>query len=130
MIRVVEFKVKPSLTGTSGRHPFPFDNLRMNCHVCSCRLAFMCKLRIAGVIPARLSSTRLPRKGLRELAGRPVVGWVWGAVGGRGVIYPVVVATDSDEVADVCRERGVPVAMTSPNCASGSDRVREVARQV
>ncbi len=42
----------------------------------------------------------------------------------------VVVATDSDEVADVCRERGVPVAMTSPTCASGSDRVREVARQI
>lgn len=43
---------------------------------------------------------------------------------------PVVVATDSDEVAEVCLARGVPVAMTSPNCASGSDRVREVARQI
>ena len=43
---------------------------------------------------------------------------------------PVVVATDSEEVAAVCRERGIPVAMTSPECASGSDRVREVARQI
>ena len=43
---------------------------------------------------------------------------------------PVVVATDSDEVADVCRERSIPVAMTSANCASGSDRVREAARQI
>jgi 3-deoxy-manno-octulosonate cytidylyltransferase (CMP-KDO synthetase) len=43
---------------------------------------------------------------------------------------PVVVATDSDEVAAVCRERGIPVVMTSPECASGSDRVREVARQI
>ena len=43
---------------------------------------------------------------------------------------PVVVATDSDEVAAVCRERGIPVVMTSPDCASGSDRVREVARQI
>jgi 3-deoxy-manno-octulosonate cytidylyltransferase (CMP-KDO synthetase) len=43
---------------------------------------------------------------------------------------PVVVATDSDEVAAVCRERGSPVAMTSPDCASGSDRVREVALQI
>ena len=43
---------------------------------------------------------------------------------------PIVVATDSDEVADVCRERGIPVAMTSAHCASGSDRVREVARQI
>src|ERR1035441_6026227 len=43
---------------------------------------------------------------------------------------PVVVATDSDEVASVCRERGIPVAMTSPECPSGSDRVREVALQI
>lgn len=43
---------------------------------------------------------------------------------------PVLVATDSDEVAAVCGERGIPVVMTSPECASGSDRVREVARQV
>ena len=43
---------------------------------------------------------------------------------------PVVVATDSEEVAAVCRERGVPVAMTSPDCACGSDRVREVARAI
>ena len=90
----------------------------------------MSKLRIAGVIPARLGSTRLPRKVLRELAGRPMVEWVWRAATGSGLMDPVVVATDSDEVAEVCRERGVPVAMTSPNCASGSDRVREVARQI
>ena len=43
---------------------------------------------------------------------------------------PVLVATDSEEVAAVCRARGIPVEMTSPACASGSDRVREVARQV
>ncbi|WP_348264938.1 3-deoxy-manno-octulosonate cytidylyltransferase [Telmatobacter sp. DSM 110680] len=90
----------------------------------------MSKLRIAGVIPARLGSTRLPRKVLREIAGRPMVEWVWRAVAGSGLMDPVVVATDSDEVAEVCRARGVPVAMTSPNCTSGSDRVREVARQI
>jgi 3-deoxy-manno-octulosonate cytidylyltransferase (CMP-KDO synthetase) len=90
----------------------------------------MSKLRIAGVIPARLSSTRLARKVIRELAGRPMVEWVWRAAAGSGLMDPVVVATDSDEVAEVCLARGVPVAMTSANCASGSDRVREVARQI
>lgn len=90
----------------------------------------MSKLRIAGVVPARLSSTRLARKVLREIAGRPMVEWVWRAAAGSGLMDPVVVATDSDEVAEVCLARGVPVAMTSPNCASGSDRVREVARQI
>ncbi|MGC1421660.1 MAG: 3-deoxy-manno-octulosonate cytidylyltransferase [Terracidiphilus sp.] len=90
----------------------------------------MSKLRIAGVIPARLSSTRLARKVLREIAGRPMVDWVWRAAAGSGLMDPVVVATDSDEVAEVCLAQGIPVAMTSANCASGSDRVREVARQI
>jgi 3-deoxy-manno-octulosonate cytidylyltransferase (CMP-KDO synthetase) len=86
--------------------------------------------RIAGVIPARLSSTRLSRKVLREIAGRPMVEWVWRAATSSGLMDPVVVATDSEEVADVCRERGIPAVMTSTDCASGSDRVREVARQI
>jgi len=87
----------------------------------------MSLMRIAGVIPARLSSTRLSRKVLREIAGRPMVEWVWRAASSCGLMDPVVVATDSDEVAEVCRARGIPVVMTSPDCASGSDRVREVA---
>jgi 3-deoxy-manno-octulosonate cytidylyltransferase (CMP-KDO synthetase) len=87
-------------------------------------------VRIAGVIPARLASTRLSRKVLREIAGRPMVDWVWRAAQSSGLMDPVIVATDSDEVADVCRDRGIPCAMTSPECASGSDRVREVARRI
>jgi 3-deoxy-manno-octulosonate cytidylyltransferase (CMP-KDO synthetase) len=90
----------------------------------------MSTLRIAGVIPARLHSTRLARKVLRTLAGRPMVEWVWRAAAESGTMDPVVVATDAEEVAAVCRERDVPVVITSPGCASGSDRVREVARQI
>jgi 3-deoxy-manno-octulosonate cytidylyltransferase (CMP-KDO synthetase) len=90
----------------------------------------MSSLRIAAVIPARLSSTRLSRKVLRTIAGRPMVEWVWRAAAASGLMDPVVVATDSEEVASVCRERGIPVAMTSPECPSGSDRVREVARVI
>ena len=90
----------------------------------------MSTLRIAGVIPARLASTRLTRKVLRTIAGRPMVEWVWRAAQSSGLMDPVLVATDSEEVAAVCRERGVPVVMTSHDCPSGSDRVREVARQV
>lgn len=90
----------------------------------------MSVLRVAGVIPARLGSTRLSRKVLREIAGRPMVEWVWRAAAASGRMDPVVVATDCDEVAAVCRERGMRVAMTSPECASGTDRVYEVARQI
>ena len=90
----------------------------------------MSAFRIAGVIPARLGSTRLSRKVLREIAGRPMVEWVWRAAAAGGQMDPVLVATDSDEVAETCVRRGVPVVMTSPACASGSDRVREVAQSV
>ncbi|HWE86177.1 MAG TPA: 3-deoxy-manno-octulosonate cytidylyltransferase [Terracidiphilus sp.] len=84
-------------------------------------------LRVAGVIPARLASTRLSRKALRLIAGRPMVEWVWRAAHASGLMDPVLVATDSEEIAEVCLERQIPAVLTSPDCASGSDRVREVA---
>jgi 3-deoxy-manno-octulosonate cytidylyltransferase (CMP-KDO synthetase) len=59
-----------------------------------------------------------------------MIEWVWRAAAASGQMDPVVVATDSEEVAVVCREREIPVVMTSPDCPSGSDRVREVAGQV
>src|ERR1035437_5170919 len=90
----------------------------------------MSKFRIAAIIPARLSSSRLTRKVLRPIAGRPMVEWVWRAAAASGLMDPVVVATDSDEVASVCRERHIPVVMTSADCPSGSDRVRQAARQI
>lgn len=90
----------------------------------------MIPARIAGVIPARLHSTRLNGKVLRMIAGRPMVEWVWRAASASGLMDPVVVATDSDEVAAACDARGIPVVMTSPECPTGSDRVREVARQI
>ena len=90
----------------------------------------MSNFRIAAVIPARLSSTRLSRKVLRPIAGRPMVEWVWRAAAQSGLMDPVVVATDSEEVAAVCRERGIPVEMTSAACPSGSDRVCEVAGRI
>lgn len=90
----------------------------------------MSPLKIIGVIPARLGSTRLSRKVLREIAGRPMVEWVWRAANACSLMESVLVATDSEEVAAVCRNRGVPVVMTSADCPSGSDRVREVAQQL
>lgn len=90
----------------------------------------MIPARIAGVIPARLQSTRLNRKVLRTIAGRPMVEWVWRAAAASRLMDPVVVATDSEEVAAVCEARGIPVEMTSSECPSGSDRVREVARRI
>jgi 3-deoxy-manno-octulosonate cytidylyltransferase (CMP-KDO synthetase) len=59
-----------------------------------------------------------------------MVEWVWRAAMASGMMDPVLVATDAVEVAAVCGERGIPAVMTSPDCASGTDRVREVARRI
>lgn len=84
--------------------------------------------RVLGIIPARLSSTRLPNKPLFPLLGRPLIEWVWSRVRGMDVLDEVVVATDSLEVAEICHDLGAPVEMTSPDHPSGTDRVAEVAR--
>lgn len=85
--------------------------------------------RVLGVIPARLASTRLPRKVLREIAGRPMLAWVYEAAISAGVFDAVVVATDSDEVAEFGRARGWDVRLTSPELPSGTDRVHAIAQQ-
>ena len=79
------------------------------------------------VIPARLGATRLPRKPLRLLGGRPLVVRVWERVSALGVADRVVVATDSEEVADAARAAGAEVALTRHDHPSGTDRVAEVA---
>jgi 3-deoxy-manno-octulosonate cytidylyltransferase (CMP-KDO synthetase) len=83
---------------------------------------------VLGVIPARLASTRLPRKVLRELAGRPMIAWVYERTRRARDLDDVVVATDSDEVAEACRRLGIPALMTSAEHRSGTDRVWEVAQ--
>src|SRR5690606_7369095 len=83
--------------------------------------------RVLGVIPARLASERLPRKPLHVLAGRPLIEWVWRRVRDFPILDEVVVATESEEVASVCRGVGAVVELTSPAHNSGTDRVAEVA---
>jgi 3-deoxy-manno-octulosonate cytidylyltransferase (CMP-KDO synthetase) len=85
--------------------------------------------RVLGIVPARLASTRLPNKPLYPLLGRPLIEWVWRRVETMTVLDHAVVATDSEEVADVCRALGAPVEMTSVDHHSGTDRVAEVARR-
>lgn len=84
-------------------------------------------VRVLGVIPARISSTRLPRKPLHPLLGRPLVEWVWRRAAGIRVLHALVVATDHESVADACRAVGARVELTDPDHPSGTDRVAEVA---
>lgn len=82
------------------------------------------------VIPARLASTRLPRKMLREISGKPLIGWVYEAVRSSSLLADVIVATDSDEIMQVCRRHGWKAQMTSPSHRSGTERVHELAGRV
>jgi 3-deoxy-manno-octulosonate cytidylyltransferase (CMP-KDO synthetase) len=86
-------------------------------------------LTVLGVIPARLASTRLPRKVLRDIAGRPMVWHVYDRAQQADALTDVIVATDAEEVADVCGRLGIPTVMTSSEHRSGTDRVWEVAQQ-
>lgn len=83
---------------------------------------------VLGVIPARLASTRLPRKVLREIAGRPLVAWVYEAARKASDLDEVLVATDADEVMQACARLGIPAALTSGDHPSGTDRVWEIAQ--
>jgi 3-deoxy-manno-octulosonate cytidylyltransferase (CMP-KDO synthetase) len=86
-------------------------------------------VKIVGVIPSRLGSTRLARKALAQIAGIPMVVRVYrGARPARG-LEELLVATDSEEIATVCAAYGVPTVLTSPDHASGTDRIREIASQ-
>jgi 3-deoxy-D-manno-octulosonate cytidylyltransferase len=82
--------------------------------------------RILGVIPARLGSERLPRKPLHEIAGRPLIEWVWRRVSTFSVLQRVVVATDADEVRAACASFGAEAVLTSAAHGSGTERVAEV----
>ncbi|MQA88840.1 MAG: 3-deoxy-manno-octulosonate cytidylyltransferase [Gemmatimonas sp.] len=82
------------------------------------------------VIPARLGSTRLPRKPLHLIAGRPLVEWVWRRVIACPQFDLVVIATDSEEIAEHGRSIGAQVELTSRDHPSGTDRVAEVARRL
>ncbi|HUP92520.1 MAG TPA: 3-deoxy-manno-octulosonate cytidylyltransferase [Solimonas sp.] len=79
------------------------------------------------VVPARLGSTRLPRKVLREVLGKPVVQHVWEAARRSGA-QEVVIAADTEEVQQTCLAFGADVRMTAVTHASGTDRINEIAR--
>jgi 3-deoxy-manno-octulosonate cytidylyltransferase (CMP-KDO synthetase) len=74
------------------------------------------------VIPARYASTRLPGKPLLDVAGKPLIQWVWEAARASKLADRVLVATDDERIAERCAAFGAEVAMTG-ECASGTDRV-------
>ena len=84
-------------------------------------------MKVVAVIPARLASTRLPRKMLRQIAGEPLLARVYEGVRRCSSLDQVVVATDSEEILQFCRQRGFAARLTSPAHRSGTERVHEIS---
>jgi len=84
-------------------------------------------MKAIAVIPARLASTRLPRKMLREISGKPLIGAVYEAVRSSPLLADVMIATDSDEILSACRKNGWKAQMTAGTHRSGTERVHEVS---
>jgi 3-deoxy-manno-octulosonate cytidylyltransferase (CMP-KDO synthetase) len=81
------------------------------------------------VIPARYASTRFPGKPLIDLGGKPMVVRV-AERALQSSAAQVVVATDDERIAEACAARGVNVAMTRSDHATGTDRLSEVVAQL
>ncbi|HYA41103.1 MAG TPA: 3-deoxy-manno-octulosonate cytidylyltransferase [Syntrophobacteraceae bacterium] len=85
--------------------------------------------KILGVIPARYDSTRLPGKVLRDIAGKPMLYWVYRNARKSRLLADLLVATDSERVLQFCEREGIPVMLTGRH-PSGTDRLREVMERV
>ena len=87
-------------------------------------------MKAIAVIPARLASTRLPRKMLREIAGETLLARVYRGVRACRLLDDVIVATDSEEIMQICLQHGWNARMTSATHRSGTERVCEISNSI
>jgi len=86
--------------------------------------------KAVGIIPARWGSTRFPGKALHLIAGKPLLRHVWERCRRAKNLDKLTIATDDFRIAEAAFDWGAEVAMTSPNHASGTDRIAEVAKKM
>lgn len=86
-------------------------------------------MKILCVIPSRIRSTRLARKPLLPLQGKPMVQWTYENAKRSTILTNVIVATDDHEIANVITAIGGHVEMTDPDLPTGSERVATVAER-
>lgn len=87
-------------------------------------------MKIVGIIPSRYESSRFEGKPLADIKGRPMIWWVYQQVIKVKEFDDVYVATDSQQIYEVCEQYGIKVLMTSDQCATGTDRLAEVAQEL
>jgi 3-deoxy-manno-octulosonate cytidylyltransferase (CMP-KDO synthetase) len=87
-------------------------------------------MRVLAVIPARYASVRLPAKPLADIHGKPMIQWVYERARAARAVDRVVVATDDERIMKVVAGFGGEAILTSPEIASGTDRVAAVADEI
>jgi 3-deoxy-D-manno-octulosonate cytidylyltransferase len=85
--------------------------------------------KIACVIPARLASSRFPKKILALLHGKPLIQWVWEAAKKVPLFDSITIAIDSEETEKVVRQFGGHYRMTSPECPNGTLRICDLIKR-
>ena len=86
--------------------------------------------KVIAVIPARWASSRFPGKPLALISGRPMIHWVAEQASKSQSVSEVIVATDDSRIYEAVSQGGWRVVMTSPDHASGTDRIVEVVRAI
>ena len=87
-------------------------------------------MRTIAMIPARLASTRLPEKLIRDLGGKPVIVRTYEAVMDSGLFDAVYVVTDSKKIETLLKAIGAEVLFSTTAHATGSDRLAEAAQSI
>jgi 3-deoxy-manno-octulosonate cytidylyltransferase (CMP-KDO synthetase) len=90
----------------------------------------MSNVTVAGIIPARYGSTRLPGKALKTILGKPMVQRVYERSAKARMLGSIYVATDDERIAKVVESFGGRAVMTSPEHPSGTDRLAEAVQSV
>jgi 3-deoxy-manno-octulosonate cytidylyltransferase (CMP-KDO synthetase) len=87
-------------------------------------------MKVVGIIPARLGSTRMPQKMLADINGKPLIQHTYEHAKKATVLDELIVATDSREIFETVKEFGGKAVMTSKHNKSGTDRAADAARNI
>jgi len=87
-------------------------------------------MAVYGLIPARYGSTRLPGKILVDIAGKPMIQWVYERAKASTFLDRLIVATDHEDILSRVQSFGGEVVLTSPAHPSGTDRICEAAQKL
>lgn len=79
--------------------------------------------KVLGIIPARLASTRFPRKLLQKIGDKPLIQYTFENAKRCSALDSVIIATDSKEIEAAAKQFGAEVVMTSDRCLNGTERI-------